>query len=73
MIKAREFSSVVEHSTAVREVSVSIPLTPFLKLLFRYTYIPIRNVNLIKMFIKACFVDVLRKKKEIEAKLCTKI
>ena len=56
-----------EHSTAVREITSSLPLTPFLKLLFRYIYIPIRNVNMIKKVIKAFFMDVFTKKKEIEA------
>ena len=73
MIKAREFSSVVEHSTAVRDVSGSNPLTPFLKLLFRYIYIPIRNVNMIEKFIKAFFMDVLRKKKKLKLEICTRI
>ena len=62
MFIARDFFQVVEHSIVGREINGSIPLTPFLRLISAYTYIPIRNVISIKKVIKACFVDVLGKK-----------
>ena len=39
-----------DDSIAVREVSGSLPLTLFLKLIFRYTYILIRNEIRLKTY-----------------------